>query len=101
MNKNYLSNIFLTTKSGITLEFQFGTNWSRYSAYVGDIFGSLLAIEATAAFFLESTLIGVWVFGWKKLSRKAHATVIWRVAGSCDPVRTDRAGLSDMGLFSV
>jgi len=49
---------------------------------VGDIFGSLLAIEATAAFFLESTLIGVWIFGWKKLSRKAHAAVMWLVAGA-------------------
>jgi cytochrome d ubiquinol oxidase subunit I len=49
---------------------------------VGDIFGSLLAIEATAAFFLESTLIGVWVFGWKKLSRRAHAAVMWLVAGA-------------------
>jgi cytochrome d ubiquinol oxidase subunit I len=68
--------------TGITLEFQFGTNWSGYSAYVGDIFGSLLAIEATAAFFLESTLIGVWVFGWNRLSRKAHATVMWLVAGA-------------------
>ncbi|WP_029897326.1 cytochrome ubiquinol oxidase subunit I [Desulfohalovibrio reitneri] len=65
--------------TGITLEFQFGTNWSRYSAYVGDIFGSLLAIEATAAFFLESTFIGVWVFGWKKLSKKAHMMVMWLV----------------------
>ncbi|MBW2613888.1 MAG: cytochrome ubiquinol oxidase subunit I, partial [Deltaproteobacteria bacterium] len=60
--------------------FQFGTNWSRYSAYVGDIFGSLLAIEATAAFFLESTFIGIWIFGWKKLSKKAHAAVMWMVA---------------------
>jgi cytochrome d ubiquinol oxidase subunit I len=66
--------------TGITLEFQFGTNWSRYSAYVGDVFGSLLAIEATATFFLESTFIGVWIFGWKKLSKKAHATVMWLVA---------------------
>ncbi len=66
--------------TGITLEFQFGTNWSRYSAYVGDIFGSLLAIEATAAFFLESTFIGIWIFGWKKLSKKAHAAVMWVVA---------------------
>jgi len=68
--------------TGITLEFQFGTNWSRYSAYVGDIFGSLLAIEATAAFFLESTFVGVWIFGWRKLSKKAHAVVIWLVAGA-------------------
>ena len=68
--------------TGITMEFQFGTNWSRYSAYVGDVFGSLLAIEASVAFFLESTFIGVWVFGWKRLSAKAHATVMWLVAGA-------------------
>jgi cytochrome d ubiquinol oxidase subunit I len=80
--KLFLINFAVGVVTGITLEFQFGTNWSGYSAYVGDIFGSLLAIEATAAFFLESTLIGVWVFGWKKLSRKAHAAVMWLVAGA-------------------
>jgi cytochrome d ubiquinol oxidase subunit I len=80
--KLFLINFAVGVVTGITLEFQFGTNWSRYSAYVGDIFGSLLAIEATAAFFLESTLIGVWVFGWKKLSRKAHATVMWFIAAA-------------------
>jgi len=76
----FLLNFLVGVVTGITLEFQFGTNWSRYSTYVGDIFGSLLAIEATAAFFLESTLIAVWAFGWKKLSPKAHAVVIWLVA---------------------
>lgn len=80
--KLFLINFALGIVTGITLEFQFGTNWSRYSAYVGDIFGSLLAIEATAAFFLESTLIGVWIFGWRKLSAKAHATVMWFIAGA-------------------
>lgn len=80
--KIFLINFAIGIVTGITLEFQFGTNWSRYSAYVGDIFGSLLAIEATAAFFLESTLIGVWVFGWKKLSRKAHAIVMCLIAGA-------------------
>jgi len=80
--KLFLINFAVGVVTGITLEFQFGTNWSGYSAYVGDIFGSLLAIEATAAFFLESTLIGVWVFGWKKLSRRAHAAVMWLVAGA-------------------
>jgi cytochrome d ubiquinol oxidase subunit I len=79
-SKVFLINFALGVVTGITLEFQFGTNWSRYSAYVGDIFGSLLAIEATVAFFLESTLIGIWVFGWKKLSPKAHAAVMWLVA---------------------
>ncbi|MCJ2165515.1 MULTISPECIES: cytochrome ubiquinol oxidase subunit I [unclassified Pseudodesulfovibrio] len=80
--KIFLVNFALGVVTGITLEFQFGTNWSRYSAYVGDIFGSLLAIEATAAFFLESTFIGVWHFGWEKLSPKAHATTAWLVAGA-------------------
>ena len=80
--KLFLINFALGVVTGITLEFQFGTNWSRYSAYVGDIFGSLLAIEATAAFFLESTLIGVWIFGWKKISAKAHAAVMWLIAGA-------------------
>ncbi len=78
--KIFLINFAVGVVTGITLEFQFGTNWSRYSAYVGDVFGSLLAIEATATFFLESTFIGIWVFGWKKLSKKAHAAVAWLVA---------------------
>ncbi len=78
--KLFLINFALGVVTGITLEFQFGTNWSKYSAYVGDIFGSLLAIEATVAFFLESTFLAVWVFGWDKLTAKAHATVMWLVA---------------------
>ncbi len=78
--KLFLINFAVGVVTGITLEFQFGTNWSQYSAYVGDIFGSLLAIEASVAFFLESTLIGIWVFGWKKLSRMAHAVVMCLVA---------------------
>nr|WP_306672045.1 cytochrome ubiquinol oxidase subunit I [Geothrix sp. SG10] len=78
--KLFLINFAVGVVTGLTLEFQFGTNWSRYSAYVGDIFGSLLAIEATAAFFLESTFIAVWHFGWNKLSKKAHVTAIWLVA---------------------
>ncbi len=78
--KLFIINFTLGVVTGLTLEFQFGTNWSRYSAYVGDIFGSLLAIEATAAFFLESTFIGVWIFGWNKISPKLHATVMWLVA---------------------
>ena len=78
--KLFLINFAIGVVTGITLEFQFGTNWSRYSAYVGDIFGSLLAVEATVAFFLESTFLAVWVFGWKRLSPKAHAACIWVVA---------------------
>ncbi len=80
--KLFLINFALGVVTGITLEFQFGTNWSRYSAYVGDVFGSLLAIEASVAFFLESTLIGVWIFGWNKISAKAHATVMWLIAAA-------------------
>lgn len=78
--KIFLINFALGVVTGIALEFQFGTNWSRYSEYVGDIFGSLLAIEASAAFFLESTLIAVWHFGWNKLSPKAHSIVMWLIA---------------------
>ena len=78
--KLFLINFALGIVTGITLEFQFGTNWSRYSQYVGDIFGSLLAIEATVAFFLESTFIAVWHFGWRRLSPKAHCITIWLVA---------------------
>ncbi len=78
--KIFLINFTIGIVTGITLEFQFGTNWSRYSKYVGDIFGSLLAIEATVAFFLESTFLGVWIFGWNRLSPKLHAVCIWLVA---------------------
>ena len=78
--KLFVINFVLGVVTGITLEFQFGTNWSRYSEYVGDIFGSLLAIEATVAFFLESTFLGAWIFGWNVLSPKMHAACIWLVA---------------------
>lgn len=80
--KLFLINFAVGVVTGITLEFQFGTNWSGYSRYVGDIFGSLLAIEATVSFFLESTFIAVWALGWKKLSPKAHCVAIWLVAGA-------------------
>ncbi|MDD6180658.1 MAG: cytochrome ubiquinol oxidase subunit I [Desulfovibrionaceae bacterium] len=78
--KLFLINFTLGIVTGITLEFQFGTNWSRYSQYVGDIFGSLLAIEATVAFFLESTFIAVWHFGWDRVGKKMHCFAIWMVA---------------------
>lgn len=78
--KLFLINFALGVVTGITLEFQFGTNWSRYSEYVGDVFGSLLAIEASVTFFLESTFIGIWIFGWKRLSAMAHARVMWVIA---------------------
>jgi cytochrome bd ubiquinol oxidase subunit I len=78
--KLFLINFVLGIVTGITLEFQFGMNWAEYSKYVGDIFGSLLAIEATVAFFLESTFIGIWIFGWKKVSKGLHAACMWIVA---------------------
>jgi cytochrome d ubiquinol oxidase subunit I len=78
--KLFLINFALGVVTGITQEFQFGMNWAEYSRYVGDIFGAPLAIEATAAFFLESVFIGVWIFGWDKISKKAHAVTIWLVA---------------------
>lgn len=78
--KLFLINFALGIVTGITLEFQFGMNWAEYSKYVGDIFGAPLAIEATVAFFLESTFIGFWIFGWNRVSRKVHALSIWLVA---------------------
>jgi cytochrome d ubiquinol oxidase subunit I len=76
----FLINFVLGVVTGIALEFQFGTNWALYSKFVGDIFGSLLAIEATLAFFLESTFIGIWAFGWNRVSKKVHLLSIWLVA---------------------
>lgn len=76
----FLINFAVGVVTGIPLEFQFGMNWAEYSKYVGDIFGAPLAIEATAAFFLESTFIGLWIFGWDKVSKKVHALSMWLVA---------------------
>lgn len=78
--KLFLINFALGVVTGITMEFQFGMNWAEYSKYVGDIFGAPLAIEATLAFFLESVFIGVWIFGWNKVSKKVHAVSIWLAA---------------------
>jgi len=78
--KLFLINFAVGIVTGITLEFQFGMNWAEYSKYVGDIFGAPLAIEATVAFFLESVFIGVWIFGWDKVSKKMHAWAITIVA---------------------
>lgn len=78
--KLFLINFVLGVATGIVQEFQFGMNWSQYSRFMGDIFGAPLAIEALLAFYLESTFLGVWIFGWKKLSKGAHAAVFWLVA---------------------
>jgi cytochrome d ubiquinol oxidase subunit I len=73
-------NFAMGVTTGITLEFQFGTNWAYYSHYVGDIFGPLLASEGWIAFFLESTFVGLFFFGWDKLSKVQHLTVTWLLA---------------------
>jgi cytochrome d ubiquinol oxidase subunit I len=78
--KLFLINFALGVVTGITMEFQFGMNWAEYSKFVGDIFGAPLAIEATVTFFLESVFIGVWIFGWNKISKKVHALTIWLAA---------------------
>lgn len=73
-------NFAMGVATGITMEFQFGTNWAYYSHYVGDVFGVPLAIEGLMAFFLEATFVGLFFFGWDKLSKGAHLTVTWLVA---------------------
>jgi cytochrome d ubiquinol oxidase subunit I len=78
--KLFVINFAMGVVTGIVQEFQFGMNWSEYSRFVGDIFGAPLAIEALMAFFLESTFLGIWIFGWDKLSKKMHAAAIWLVA---------------------
>jgi cytochrome d ubiquinol oxidase subunit I len=86
--KLFLINFALGVVTGITMEFQFGMNWAEYSKYVGDIFGAPLAIEATMAFFMESVFIGLWIFGWNKVSKRVHALAIWLVA-----IATNLSGL--------
>ena len=114
----FIINFALGVVTGITLEFQFGMNWAEYSRYVGDIFGVPLAIEAIAAFFLESVFIGLWAFGWEKVTKRVHLLAIWLVAIASTlsafwilmangwmqrPVgfvlRNGRAELSDLGAF--
>ncbi|MEU8300515.1 cytochrome ubiquinol oxidase subunit I [Micromonospora sp. NPDC048909] len=78
--KLFLINFAMGVVTGIVQEFQFGMNWSDYSRFVGDIFGAPLAIEALVAFFLESTFIGLWIFGWDRLPKRAHLASIWAAA---------------------
>src|SRR4051812_22705901 len=77
--KLFLINFAIGVVTGIVQEFQFGMNWSDYSRFVGDIFGAPLAIEGLLAFFLESTFLGLWIFGWGKLPKNLHAATIWAV----------------------
>ena len=78
--KLFLINFAIGVATGIVQEFQFGMNWSEYSKFVGDIFGAPLAMEGLAAFFFESTFLGLWIFGWSKLPRLLHLACIWIVA---------------------
>lgn len=78
--KLFLINFALGVATGIVQEFQFGMAWSEYSRFVGDVFGAPLAMEALVAFFLESTFLGLWIFGWDKLPKKVHLGCIWLVA---------------------
>jgi cytochrome d ubiquinol oxidase subunit I len=78
--KIFLINFAMGVVTGIVQEFQFGMNWSDYSRFVGDIFGAPLAMEGLLAFFFEATFIGLWIFGWDKLSKKLHLATIWMTA---------------------
>ena len=78
--KLFLINFAMGVVTGIVQEFQFGMNWSDYSRFVGDIFGAPLAIEGLLAFFVESTFLGLWIFGWDKLPKRLHLACIWLVA---------------------
>lgn len=78
--KIFLINFAMGVVTGIVQEFQFGMNWSEYSRFVGDIFGAPLAVEGLVAFFLESTFLGLWIFGWDRLSKKVHLATIWLAA---------------------
>jgi cytochrome d ubiquinol oxidase subunit I len=78
--KLFLINFAMGVVTGIVQEFQFGMNWSAYSRYVGDIFGAPLAIEGLLAFFLESTFLGLWIFGWERLPKRVHLACIWLAA---------------------
>jgi cytochrome d ubiquinol oxidase subunit I len=75
-----LINFAMGVVTGIVQEFQFGMNWSEYSTFVGDVFGAPLAMEALLAFFMESTFLGLWIFGWDKLPKKVHLACIWAAA---------------------
>ncbi|MFG2073351.1 cytochrome d ubiquinol oxidase subunit I [Nonomuraea maritima] len=78
--KLFLINFAMGVVTGIVQEFQFGMNWSEYSTFVGDVFGAPLALEALLAFFMESTFLGLWIFGWDRLPKRIHLACIWAAA---------------------
>ena len=75
--KLFLINFIMGVATGIVQEFQFGMAWSEYSRFVGDVFGAPLAMEALLAFFVESTFLGLWIFGWKQLKPAVHLACLW------------------------
>merc|ERR1712000_55452 len=75
--KLYLINFIVGVATGIVQEFQFGMAWSEYSRFVGDVFGAPLAMEGLLAFFVESTFLGLWIFGWGRLPKKLHLATLW------------------------
>ncbi len=77
--KLFIINFALGVVTGIVQEFQFGMNWSSYSRFIGDVIGAPLAIETLLAFFLESTFLGIWIFGWDRLSKRLHLAAVWLV----------------------
>ena len=84
--KLFLINFIMGVATGIVQEFQFGMAWSEYSRFVGDVFGAPLALEALLAFFVESTFLGLWIFGWKQLKKGVHLACLWiAVVGSFFP----------------
>jgi cytochrome bd-type quinol oxidase subunit 1 len=94
--KLFLINFAMGVVTGIVQEFQFGMNWSAYSRFVGDIFGAPLAIEGLLAFFLESTFLGLWIFGWDRLPRRLHLATIW-----LDAVTANTAGAAALALVAA
>ena len=104
--KLFLINFAMGVVTGIVQEFQFGMNWSEYSRFVGDIFGAPLALEALLAFFLESTFLGLWIFGWDKLPQKVHLATIWAasigtmLSAICFEVEAVNFGVNKVGVIS-
>ena len=76
----FLINVAIGVATGLVQEFEFGMNWSVYSRFVGNVFGAPLAIEGLAAFMLESTFLGLWIFGWNRLSPRVHLATLWIAA---------------------
>ncbi|WP_279579686.1 cytochrome ubiquinol oxidase subunit I [Fodinicola feengrottensis] len=88
----YVVNYLVGIASGVLMEFQLGLNWAGLNKLVGGVFGAPLTMETLVAFFIESTLLGIWIFGWDRIGRVAHTVVIWLVLRDRVPVRFLGAG---------